>query len=103
APGARPPPDRRQPRARRAGGPGRGQREAPGRRAVPGPEGDARRDRPPPAPPEAVAHVESAEHEPNAVIEEHQPGYRLHERLLRPALVTVAKGRSNLANPEGGD
>jgi molecular chaperone GrpE len=51
----------------------------------------------------AVAHVETAEHEPNAVIEEHQPGYRLHERLLRPALVTVAKGRSNLANPEGGD
>ena len=52
---------------------------------------------------EAVAHVESEEHEPNAVIEEHQPGYRLHERLLRPALVTVSKGRSNLANPEGGD
>jgi molecular chaperone GrpE len=52
---------------------------------------------------EAVAHVESAEHEPNAVIQEHQPGYRLHERLLRPALVTVSKGRSNLANPEGGD
>jgi molecular chaperone GrpE len=51
---------------------------------------------------EAVAHVES-EHEPNAVIQEHQPGYRLHERLLRPALVTVSKGRSNLANPEGGD
>jgi molecular chaperone GrpE len=56
-----------------------------------------------PAHHEAVAHVESAKHEPNAVIEEHQPGYRLHERLLRPALVTVSKGRSNLANPEGGD
>lgn len=41
---------------------------------------------------EAVAHVESLEHEPNAVIEEHQPGYRLHDRLLRPALVTVSKG-----------
>jgi molecular chaperone GrpE len=52
---------------------------------------------------EAVAHVESAAHEPNAVVEEHQPGYRLHDRLLRPALVTVAKGRSNLAKPEGGD
>jgi molecular chaperone GrpE len=50
-----------------------------------------------PAHHEAVAHVESAEHEPNAVIEEHQPGYRLHERLLRPALVTVAK-----APPAGG-
>jgi len=56
---------------------------------------------------EAVAHVESAKHEANAVIEEHQPGYRLHERLLRPALVTVAKGLPggppNLAKPRGGD
>jgi molecular chaperone GrpE len=52
---------------------------------------------------EAVAHVESAAHPPNAVIEEHQAGYRLHERLLRPALVTVAKAPSNLANPAGGD
>lgn len=41
---------------------------------------------------EAVAHIES-EHEPNLVIEEHQPGYRLHDRLLRPALVTVSKGQ----------
>ena len=38
-----------------------------------------------------MAHVETVEHEPNAVIEEHQAGYRLSERLLRPALVTVAK------------
>ena len=56
---------------------------------------------------EAVAHVESAEHEPNAVIEEHQPGYRHHDRLLRPALVTVSKGRSGqppkVAKPQGGD
>jgi molecular chaperone GrpE len=54
-----------------------------------------------PAHHEAVAHVESAEHAPNAVMAEHQPGYRLHDRLLRPALVTVAKappGDSNLAN-----
>ena len=56
-----------------------------------------------PAQHEAVAHVESPVHEPNAVMAEHQPGYRLHDRLLRPALVTVSKGRSNLANPEGGD
>ena len=56
---------------------------------------------------EAVAHVESAEHEPNAVIEEHQPGYRHHDRLLRPALVTVSKGRSGqppkVAKPKVGD
>jgi molecular chaperone GrpE len=44
-----------------------------------------------PAHHEAVAHVESSHHEPNSVMEEHQPGYRLHDRLLRPALVTVAK------------
>ena len=42
---------------------------------------------------EAVAHVETAEHEPNAVMEEHQPGYRLKDRLLRPALVSVAKAK----------
>jgi molecular chaperone GrpE len=56
-----------------------------------------------PAHHEAVAHVESAQHEPNAVMQEHQPGYRLHDRLLRPALVTVSKGPTNLAKPEGGD
>src|SRR5215813_6508522 len=53
---------------------------------------------------EAVAHVESAEHAANSVIEEHQAGYRLHDRLLRPALVSVSKGRPpNLAKPRGGD
>ena len=46
-----------------------------------------------PAHHEAVAHVETAEHEPNAVMEEHQPGYRLKDRLLRPALVSVAKAK----------
>lgn len=40
---------------------------------------------------EAMAHVESDEHEPNVVVEEHQPGYLLNDRLLRPALVSVAK------------
>ena len=44
-----------------------------------------------PAHHEAMAHVESEQHEPNAVVEEHQPGYRLNDRLLRPALVSVAK------------
>jgi molecular chaperone GrpE len=55
---------------------------------------------------EAVAHIESEEHEPNAVIAEHQPGYRLHDRLLRPAMVTVSKGSSapgNLAKDRSGD
>jgi molecular chaperone GrpE len=58
-----------------------------------------------PAHHEAMAQVESGEHEPNVVIEEHQPGYRLHERLLRPALVTVAKApaQPNLAKDRGRD
>lgn len=43
---------------------------------------------------EAVAHVES-EHPPNTVVGEHQRGYLLHDRLLRPALVTVGKPRPN--------
>jgi molecular chaperone GrpE len=40
---------------------------------------------------EAISHVES-EAPPNTVIDEHQRGYVLHDRLLRPALVTVGKG-----------
>jgi molecular chaperone GrpE len=43
---------------------------------------------------EAVAHVATSEHEPNAVMEEHQAGYRLKDRLLRPALVSVAKAKT---------
>ena len=52
---------------------------------------------------EAMAHVESQAHEPNVVVEEHQPGYRLNERLLRPALVSVAKPRENLAKDKARD
>jgi len=59
---------------------------------------EARGERFDPAHHEAVAHVESPEHAQGHVVEEHQPGYRLHERLLRPALVTVSKGA-----PAGGD
>lgn len=40
---------------------------------------------------QAMAEVESSEHEPNHVVEQHHTGYLLHDRLLRPALVTVAK------------
>jgi molecular chaperone GrpE len=42
---------------------------------------------------EAVAHVESDQHAPGGIVDEYASGYRLHERLLRPAQVTVAKGR----------
>lgn len=40
---------------------------------------------------EAMAQVESEKHEPNTVIQEHHKGYLFHSRLLRPALVSVAK------------
>jgi molecular chaperone GrpE len=40
---------------------------------------------------EAVAQVPSAEPE-GTVIQEHQKGYRLHNKLIRPALVTVSSG-----------
>ncbi len=39
---------------------------------------------------EAVAHIESTEPE-GTVIEEFQKAYRLHDRVIRPALVAVAK------------
>jgi molecular chaperone GrpE len=41
---------------------------------------------------DAVAHVESDEPE-GTVITEHQKAYRLHDRVIRPAMVTVAKKR----------
>lgn len=40
---------------------------------------------------EAMAQVEIAEVAPNTVVDEYCPAYLLHGRLLRPALVTVAK------------
>ena len=40
---------------------------------------------------QAMAQVETAEQEPNTVVQELQKGYMLNDRLLRPAMVTVAK------------
>ncbi len=40
---------------------------------------------------EALAQVETHEHPSGAILIEHLPGYRLHDRLLRAAQVTVAK------------
>ncbi|MGB0911275.1 MAG: nucleotide exchange factor GrpE, partial [Nitrospirales bacterium] len=48
-----------------------------------------------PAKHQAVAQVESETVPPNSVIEEYQKGYFLHERIIRPAMVTVAKPQSN--------
>ena len=44
-----------------------------------------------PAKHEAIAQVESETHQPNAVVEELHKGYTFHDRLLRPALVSVSK------------
>jgi molecular chaperone GrpE len=43
---------------------------------------------------EAIAHIESDEPE-GTVIDEHQKAYRLHDRVIRPALVTVAKKKES--------
>lgn len=40
---------------------------------------------------EAMTAQESTEHAPNTVMQVLQKGYQLHDRLLRPALVVVAK------------
>ena len=40
---------------------------------------------------QAMLEVETAEHAPGTVVAEFQAGYLLRERLLRPALVSVAK------------
>lgn len=40
---------------------------------------------------EAMAHVETDAHAPNTVVGEFHKGYLLFDRLLRPALVSVAK------------
>lgn len=40
---------------------------------------------------EAIQQVETSEFETGTVVEEYQKGYFLHDRLLRPALVAVAK------------
>ena len=40
---------------------------------------------------QALGQLESAEHPPNAVVQELQRGYLLNDRLLRPSLVMVAR------------
>ena len=49
---------------------------------------------------EAMVHQESSEHEENAVISEFQKGYYLHDKLLRPALVAVAKKPAEISEAE---
>lgn len=46
---------------------------------------------------QAMGHVESAEQVPNTIVTEFQKGYLLHDRLLRPSLVMVAKAPADEA------
>jgi len=51
---------------------------------------------------EAMLHLETEAHEPNMVMEEHKKGYFLNDRLIRPAMVTVAKRPEERKTPKGG-
>jgi molecular chaperone GrpE len=50
---------------------------------------------------QAVAEVESSDAAPGVILQVFQPGYRIKERLLRPAMVSVAKAVQP-AMPEAG-
>jgi molecular chaperone GrpE len=47
-----------------------------------------------------MAQQETAEQPPGTVLSEYQKGYLLHDRLLRPALVVVAKAPAEPAADE---
>ncbi len=51
---------------------------------------------------EAIQHLETAEHPPGTIAIEAQPGYRQGDRLLRPALVVVAKAPASDADGADG-
>lgn len=48
---------------------------------------------------QAVVQLDSAEHPPGTVVQAFQTGYTLHGRLLRPAMVAVAKAPAGPAPP----
>lgn len=48
---------------------------------------------------QAMLQVETDDHEENTVVEEFQKGYLLHDRVLRPALVSVAKNIGKASSP----
>ncbi|MFQ5813863.1 MAG: nucleotide exchange factor GrpE, partial [Anaerolineae bacterium] len=51
---------------------------------------------------EAITYEESEKHEEGQIIGEVQRGYKLGDRVLRPALVRVAKGKP-VSEAEGGE
>ena len=48
---------------------------------------------------QAMFEAEAEGAEPGTVMQVVQPGYRLHDRLLRPAMVGVAKAKANVPAP----
>ena len=52
---------------------------------------------------QAVERVEAPEHRDQEVVEELQRGYKLKQRLLRPAIVKVAVGSASMKGAENGD
>jgi molecular chaperone GrpE len=52
---------------------------------------------------EAAASVPGTGHPDGSIVEELRRGYRLRDRVLRPALVAVAAGGARTAPPAGGD
>jgi molecular chaperone GrpE len=51
---------------------------------------------------EAIQQVETTDHPPGTVLAEVQPGYRQGERLVRAAMVVVAKAKSTEGDGEAG-
>jgi molecular chaperone GrpE len=51
---------------------------------------------------QAIYEADRADRPVGTIIEVLQPGYLLHDRLLRPAMVGVAKGATDPAEPAGG-
>jgi molecular chaperone GrpE len=52
---------------------------------------------------QAVFEVENTGRPAGTIVEVLQPGYVVHDRLLRPAMVGVAKGGAPAAEPDGTD
>jgi len=54
-----------------------------------------------PAVHEAVAQLESAEHPDHTVVQVHQEGYKLHDRLIRPSRVIVSRRPKDSGDGQG--
>ena len=52
---------------------------------------------------EAMAQIDSETAEPNSIIDVLEKGYQLHDRLVRPSRVVVAREREGEAEPDAGD